>query len=680
MSRPAPTRPSVGQPGQRRLRVFAFDPGVRAQLDTLSISELTLNVPWEDDLKPGPVGEYLEVVDYDPASGCLLRPGRPERPVPAGPGRPRPVRGQPAVPPADGLRGRDEHDRPLRAGPRPGRACGPPDVVRDDDGDGRRTRSTSAGCGSTRTPCARRTPTTARKKKALLFGYFPTRGGRPGTVPRRDGVHLPVATTSSPTRRRTPCWTACTRRSTSRPTRTSTPCTRGSPTSSPCSSASPTRRSWNTRSPGPAATWSSRTCSASWPSSSARRWACAGPSGTPSARSRRGDGRAVGAAQAGPEEAGGGHRAARPGRHPAGRRLLRLPGHLQDAERRPVPDRHQRDRRPPGRGHPPGPGPPAGPGGRGRGRRRPDHVHPGARLLPAGGRRLRHLPARRRSPPTRRSGRRRRTPTGWRSSRRSGSGASTRTGSAGCPRANSATPRPGRPRRRRRAPRLPTGPPSPLRIQAGDTQDPGATDVRQADARLGPRPRTGNRSGSTMDENAGSSTDGCTSSVRSTAAGVRPRLWTRPASRSVYRAEEGRPADDRGVTPSGSPAAAGSGTPLVTDLVVEVRQRRRGYFDRGRARRRSTPAPIDAERPPPDFRFRRGCTLIIDPVQQAGPVRHRDPRGRDRRRGTGPRPPVPDRPGGRRPATRSTASRPRIDEDDEHFAALHRHEAVTPDF
>ncbi|HEX2732288.1 MAG TPA: hypothetical protein VHM70_11800 [Polyangiaceae bacterium] len=30
--------------------------------------------PWEQDLKPGPIGEYLEVVDYDPASGCWYEP------------------------------------------------------------------------------------------------------------------------------------------------------------------------------------------------------------------------------------------------------------------------------------------------------------------------------------------------------------------------------------------------------------------------------------------------------------------------------------------------------------------------------------------------------------------------------------------------------------------------------
>lgn len=74
MSRPTTDRLSAHRPAQRRLRVFAFDPAARAQLDTLAISELTLNVMWEDGLKPGPVGDYLEVVDFDPASDCYYEP------------------------------------------------------------------------------------------------------------------------------------------------------------------------------------------------------------------------------------------------------------------------------------------------------------------------------------------------------------------------------------------------------------------------------------------------------------------------------------------------------------------------------------------------------------------------------------------------------------------------------
>jgi hypothetical protein len=58
------------------LRGYAFDPSLSIQLDTASINEIIFNVPWEDveDMRPGPVGEYLEVVDVDPASGCCYQP------------------------------------------------------------------------------------------------------------------------------------------------------------------------------------------------------------------------------------------------------------------------------------------------------------------------------------------------------------------------------------------------------------------------------------------------------------------------------------------------------------------------------------------------------------------------------------------------------------------------------
>lgn len=67
-------------PRERRLRVFAFDPSVGVQLETAGINEVTLAVPWERDdsgkdiLQPGPVGEYVEVIDHDPASGAFYQP------------------------------------------------------------------------------------------------------------------------------------------------------------------------------------------------------------------------------------------------------------------------------------------------------------------------------------------------------------------------------------------------------------------------------------------------------------------------------------------------------------------------------------------------------------------------------------------------------------------------------
>jgi hypothetical protein len=62
------------QPKNRRLRIFAIDPSFSRRLDTAFINQTTVNVPWEDHLEPGPVGEYLEVVDVDPASGAAYAP------------------------------------------------------------------------------------------------------------------------------------------------------------------------------------------------------------------------------------------------------------------------------------------------------------------------------------------------------------------------------------------------------------------------------------------------------------------------------------------------------------------------------------------------------------------------------------------------------------------------------
>jgi hypothetical protein len=55
------------EPSSRTLRVFAFDPSLATQIDNAGIAEIAVSIPWEPDLQPGPVGEYIEVVDVDPA-------------------------------------------------------------------------------------------------------------------------------------------------------------------------------------------------------------------------------------------------------------------------------------------------------------------------------------------------------------------------------------------------------------------------------------------------------------------------------------------------------------------------------------------------------------------------------------------------------------------------------------
>lgn len=64
----------IPDPVWRKLRIFAFDPSLSSQFDTSAIGTITIAVPWEPNLKPGPVGEYIEVVDVDPASGTAYRP------------------------------------------------------------------------------------------------------------------------------------------------------------------------------------------------------------------------------------------------------------------------------------------------------------------------------------------------------------------------------------------------------------------------------------------------------------------------------------------------------------------------------------------------------------------------------------------------------------------------------
>lgn len=72
--------PPMPAPGSRKLRVFAFDPVVGYKTDTLQLNETTLDLRWEK-LQPGPVGEYLEVVDVDPPSGCCYAPVDLEHPT-----------------------------------------------------------------------------------------------------------------------------------------------------------------------------------------------------------------------------------------------------------------------------------------------------------------------------------------------------------------------------------------------------------------------------------------------------------------------------------------------------------------------------------------------------------------------------------------------------------------------
>lgn len=67
-------------PPKRRLRCYSFDPSLAGDIGTWDINEILIEIPREVDtqgkpsLGPGPVGEYIEVVDVDPASNLFYKP------------------------------------------------------------------------------------------------------------------------------------------------------------------------------------------------------------------------------------------------------------------------------------------------------------------------------------------------------------------------------------------------------------------------------------------------------------------------------------------------------------------------------------------------------------------------------------------------------------------------------
>jgi hypothetical protein len=101
---PVRRRPKLPEPPPRRLRVYSLDPSLAQSNEFFTVNQTTLSLPWDDyensngsderpdpgamekngkpakgknadrRLKPGPVGEYLEVIDVDPASNKIYDP------------------------------------------------------------------------------------------------------------------------------------------------------------------------------------------------------------------------------------------------------------------------------------------------------------------------------------------------------------------------------------------------------------------------------------------------------------------------------------------------------------------------------------------------------------------------------------------------------------------------------
>src|SRR5215510_14439086 len=65
---------NVSPPVFRRLRGYSFDPSLSVQLDTALVKEAVFKIRYEEAIQPGPIVDYLEVVDFDPASNCFHAP------------------------------------------------------------------------------------------------------------------------------------------------------------------------------------------------------------------------------------------------------------------------------------------------------------------------------------------------------------------------------------------------------------------------------------------------------------------------------------------------------------------------------------------------------------------------------------------------------------------------------
>ncbi|MGY2733944.1 hypothetical protein [Sphingomonas sp. UYP23] len=68
----------IPQPTARRLRVYAFDPNASLDLGSAKFSHATIALAWsdptEEPISIGPINEYLEVIDIDPASRQFYPP------------------------------------------------------------------------------------------------------------------------------------------------------------------------------------------------------------------------------------------------------------------------------------------------------------------------------------------------------------------------------------------------------------------------------------------------------------------------------------------------------------------------------------------------------------------------------------------------------------------------------
>jgi subtilisin family serine protease len=158
----------------RRLRSYAIDPSFSTRPRTVAINEVTVPVRWETDLEPGPAGEYVEVIDHDPASGCFYQPVDLNDPrLLAADGvalQPSDPRFHQQMVYAVSMRTIENFEKALGR-----KALWSPAMREESAADDRYVRKLRIYPHALRARNAYYDP----QKKALLFGYFPALGSRP---------------------------------------------------------------------------------------------------------------------------------------------------------------------------------------------------------------------------------------------------------------------------------------------------------------------------------------------------------------------------------------------------------------------------------------------------------------------------------------------------------------------
>lgn len=172
MSQSSMQRIRISPPSVRRLRAFAFDPVLSQRIETHDINEIIIKLPWDESLQVGPVDDYLEIVDVDPASRAFYAPVNLNDPY---------LLAQDGLPPSEG--NPQFHQQMVYAVARTTiahfeRALGRRALWAPGDEDNKqdfveRLRIYPHGL---REANAYYTPA----KKALLFGYFPASASNPG--------------------------------------------------------------------------------------------------------------------------------------------------------------------------------------------------------------------------------------------------------------------------------------------------------------------------------------------------------------------------------------------------------------------------------------------------------------------------------------------------------------------